>query len=353
MSFIRKSTRGVPKLGLTGNIRVDSAIERHHELEGHARAVTASVKLYFDTVRQLADNSGGLTRNLQNYYAGSPGQDRVQAFAAAHVKVDKTIPDKVLQIANEHILGKLEIYMKSLDDIRGEIKIFQEKQSKFSHYEKKVKKLEEEKRQRASGNKIEKPKYIERLTRNHVKLNEAKAARDKMVESLVNRLNYIYESRTTTMDPIFRTLFQFQQEFFKQSSDALHITLPEEGSVPQGIAVNTPSLQISTKSLYDGNGMLTSPPNATAISTPPNESTIRRDSSHIPGGAPPNGAQAPPPPPPPNQSHQHYAPNDSPQTPPVAPYEESPPRPGHGETGERKEHVEGEDDEHVDKWFSV
>ncbi|GBG24289.1 THO complex subunit 2 [Hondaea fermentalgiana] len=212
---------------LTGHTQVDIALQRHAEVEAQARHVSRTVHSFLGHIREQAEASAHVTQSLRAYYAGSAGEAKIRAFEAAHNEVDKRLPDALLGVAQEHIVKPLDAYMNELTDVQVEIKTFHDRQGKFEHYEKKMYKLEEEHNKRNHDGKVDKPKQIEKLTRNRKKLEDARAARDEMISSLVSKLNYIYESRIATMDPILRSLFQFQQEFYKKCGEALQIELPE------------------------------------------------------------------------------------------------------------------------------
>jgi len=255
----RGGTSSGKRLVLTGNLTVDAAIERHQHVEQTARSVGTTVAAFLQETRKFSETSAAATRSLQNYYAGSGGESRLRAFGQAHEKVDADIPNNLLAIAQEHITARVDSYLNTLTDVKEEIRVFKEKQSLYDHYVKKVSKMEEEQRRRASDGKPEKPKQIEKMTRNQKKLNESRQARDEMVTALVNKLNYLYETRISTMDPIFKFVFQFQQEYFRQCSEALSISLPEvDSSVDVASNATTPIAQVpspvNTRFQYDGHG---------------------------------------------------------------------------------------------------
>ncbi|CAK9017823.1 THO complex subunit 2 [Durusdinium trenchii] len=222
----RLSSRKSSALTLTGNITIDTALERHSHVEEGAQAVSSQISLFMQKVRELSDTSGTLTQAMKNYYSGSGAEDKLRVFDRAHEEVDRTIPNTLLGVAKDHIMSKLDAYTKSLDNVRQEIKVFHERQKTFDHYLKKVEKLNEEKSRRATEGKLEKPKQIEKMTRNVKKLNDARGARDEMVSSLLSQLNYFYETRISTMDPILKLLFQFQQEYYRQCATAIQVDLP-------------------------------------------------------------------------------------------------------------------------------
>lgn len=344
-------------LTLTGNLQVDAALERHEQVETGAKAIYASVRTYLAQVRELSGASASLTRSLTNYYAGSGALERSRAFEEAHARVDKEIPDTLLQIGDEHIAKPLETYMAALDKVREEIKTFQTMQKNWQHYVGKMEKLEQEQAKRKAETKVDKPKHIEKLVRNRKKLDEARSARDALIVSLVNQLNYFYETRITTMDPVLKHVWQFQQEFFVQSGVALGGELPE---VPEGAnssshttaAPTMPPPPVNTRFAFDQDGnRLDSSPESHSQASANTPSPVYRHVAATVATSPPTASAVPARPRP-------AAPGPG-AAQPQAPQPRGPRRTGvhvvsdHGAFDSDQDEPPKPDANLVDKWFAV
>lgn len=321
------------KLSLTGHTNVDIALQRHAEIESHARNVANTVKTFLAKVREQADASSQVTQAMRTYYAGSGGEAKVRVFESAHEKVDKQIPDELMTIAQEHIMRRLDAYMNELADVQKEIKTFHDRQHTFQHYSKKVHKLDEEHSKREREGKVEKPKQIEKLTRNRKKLVDSRDARDQMIGSLLNKLEYFFQTRISTMDPILNHLFQFQQAFYTNCGNALQVDLPETLETNSYDARNTTSPlsaqrpdPVQTTSSFDAHGNRRfsaepSPPGSYRSSMGSEASSPYSTPSYSPGPIPsaagktmpprPQSSRPAPPPPPPPSATQRSAYADS------------------------------------------
>src|SRR5690606_6553373 len=86
----------------------------------------------------------------------------------------------------------------------------------FVHYKEKLEKLEYKHKTAGANSKDE-----EKIVRNQQKLKEAEVERDAYKDKLVQQLEAISSNSLRRMNPIYRYIFLFQQEWFKQSSTAL------------------------------------------------------------------------------------------------------------------------------------
>mmetsp|Transcript_17377 Transcript_17377/g.31882 ORF Transcript_17377/g.31882 Transcript_17377/m.31882 type:complete len:359 (-) Transcript_17377:111-1187(-) len=286
---IKLVRKGKPEqTALTGDLEIDAAIKRYREAEESTKAVTKAVEEYFGKVREVGDRSNAMGTALLSYFVGSHSEDRARAYYDMNEKIGLDIPNKLLATAKKHILDELETLNQKIANVKDEISTFNERQKDYDHYKTKIDKMEEEKRKRQTMGKIEKPKEIEKHTRNMKKLAEAKAARDEMVTALLNRLNFLYETRATSMEPIMKYLHLFQQELCKQSGEQLMQKLPELGASSSN--TTTPIVPVASQSEYlfdaNGNRVLATKTVSSAPQLPP--------SSHRPLPTPPPPPQSSP-----------------------------------------------------------
>lgn len=85
-------------------------------------------------------------------------------------------------------------------------------------------KLEEEKRRKGVDQKV---KEVDKLNRNQGKLSTIRQERDGAAAALMQQLSQVEVTKTDAINPVYKALFQFQQELYKQSAFALNFQLPK------------------------------------------------------------------------------------------------------------------------------
>ena len=211
---------------VTGDAALDLALARHGELEDHVRQLVHAMNDLILKVGEMGGKSVAIADALSGYYTGVSlaGEERARSHAAAASRAAKALTDRLLDSAKQHIVAPLAEYQRQLDSLRVDINALSERQSKLEHYQSKVGKLEQEKT--ARGGKSESAKQIEKLTRNLQKLSVARTERDQLCQALGSRLEFIQSSRVEKMDPIFRFIVLFQQEWHSQVAVELGASLP-------------------------------------------------------------------------------------------------------------------------------
>jgi hypothetical protein len=218
-----KSGKQVP---VTGDAALDLALARHGELEERVRQLVHAMNDLVLKVGEVGGKSVATADALSGFYTGVSlaGEERARLHAAAASRAAKTVTDRLLDTARQHIVAPLADYQRQLDSLRVDINALSERQSKLEHYQSKVVKLEQEKT--ARGGKGESAKQIDKLTRNLQKLSVARTERDQLCQALGSRLEFIQSSRVEKMDPIFRFIVLFQQEWHSQVAVELGASLP-------------------------------------------------------------------------------------------------------------------------------
>ena len=201
-----------------GHQDIDITLGRHRTIDKQIRDLKRLIESYLNDLKKSTETSSAIAQNVVSQLAGTPGEESARVFAEIHEKIDTVVPQRLLELAHNHIINPLVEYEKELDALIPDMKRLQEKQGSLKHYQEKLTKLE------TKG--VTLSKEEERLLRNRKKLQDVKQETDVLVQNLMDRMEHIARSKVSLLKPIYKALFQFQQQWFKQNSAALNVSLP-------------------------------------------------------------------------------------------------------------------------------
>jgi len=196
-----------------GDATIDKEIHRFNELLQHTAELHSAAKSYLLSIRAMSTSSSRLTASILTLYPADTTSCQLD-----------DMPNKLLDVANQHILLNLENFLARLQQTKLEACSFSDKHISQDHYRKKVYKLEEEKRRREAEGKPEKSKQIEKLQRNHTKLKQAESERTVAATTIVSKLQSVYESRFESLDPVVKYISLFKKEFFLRGHNMMQNT---------------------------------------------------------------------------------------------------------------------------------
>eukprot|EP00511_Aplanochytrium_stocchinoi_P013745 CAMPEP_0204881002 /NCGR_PEP_ID=MMETSP1349-20130617/2336_1 /ASSEMBLY_ACC=CAM_ASM_000710 /TAXON_ID=215587 /ORGANISM="Aplanochytrium stocchinoi, Strain GSBS06" /LENGTH=356 /DNA_ID=CAMNT_0052039753 /DNA_START=145 /DNA_END=1212 /DNA_ORIENTATION=- len=202
----------------TGQTEVDHCLAGHKILDTQIRELKKYVQAYLENMKKSSESSSQVGKQIHSILTGTRVEESSETYTRVLQRCDEEIPSRLLTIANDHILEPLVAYEKDLDAFIPDLKKLQEKQTSVNHYSEKVEKM--------TTKGITMQKEEEKLMRNKGKLGEATGERDQLVEDLTRRMERLQRLKVNTIKPIYKALFQFQQQWHKQKAEALDVPIP-------------------------------------------------------------------------------------------------------------------------------